>query len=132
MRKVKISIERPLRSRSESIIWKLISTPSGLSRWIAEQVTQEGNSLVFTWGKPGQVYETRWARILNVEKNAAIRFLWEDEDDPEAYTEIAMVKLDVTDEIALCITDFSDPDDIESMTYMWNHDLDRLQNKMGI
>lgn len=132
MRKVKISIERPLRSRSESIIWKLISTPSGLSRWIAEQVTQEGNSLVFTWGKPGQVYETRWARILDVEKNAAIRFLWEDEDDPEAYTEIAMVKLDVTGEIALCITDFSDPDDIESMTYMWNHDLDRLQNKMGI
>lgn len=132
MRKVKISIERPLRSRSESIIWKLISTPSGLSRWIAEQVTQEGNSLVFTWGKPGQVYETRWARILDVEKNAAIRFLWEDEDDPGAYTEIAMVKLDVTDEIALCITDFSDPDDIESMTYMWNHDLDRLQNKMGI
>ena len=132
MRKVKISIERPLRSRSESIIWKLISTPSGLSRWIAEHVTQEGNSLVFTWGKPGQVYETRWARILDVEKNAAIRFLWEDEDDPEAYTEIAMVKLDVTDEIALCITDFSDPDDIESMTYMWNHDLDRLQNKMGI
>lgn len=132
MRKVKISIERPLRSRSESIIWELISTPSGLSRWIAEQVTQEGNSLVFTWGKPGQVYETRWARILDVEKNAAIRFLWEDEDDPEAYTEIAMVKLDVTDEIALCITDFSDPDDIESMTYMWNHDLDRLQNKMGI
>ncbi|WP_276894050.1 START-like domain-containing protein [Hallella bergensis] len=132
MRKVKISIERPLRSRSESIIWKLISTPSGLSRWIAEQVTQEGNSLVFTWGKPGQVYETRRARILDVEKNAAIRFLWEDEDDPEAYTEIAMVKLDVTDEIALCITDFSDPDDIESMTYMWNHDLDRLQNKMGI
>ncbi|MFQ7113201.1 START-like domain-containing protein [Hallella bergensis] len=132
MRKVKISIERPLRSRSESIIWKLISTPSGLSRWIAEQVTQEGDSLVFTWGKPGQVYETRWARILDVEKNAAIRFLWEDEDDPEAYTEIAMVKLDVTDEIALCITDFSDPDDIESMTYMWNHDLDRLQNKMGI
>lgn len=132
MRKVKISIERPLRSRSESIIWKLISTPSGLSRWIAEQVTQEGNSLVFTWGKPGQVYETRRARILDVEKNAAIRFLWEDEDDPEAYTEIAMVKLDITDEIALCITDFSDPDDIESMTYMWNHDLDRLQNKMGI
>lgn len=132
MRKVKISIERPLRSRSESIIWKLISTPSGLSRWIAEQVTQEGNSLVFTWGKPGQDDETRRARILNVEKNAAIRFLWEDEDDPEAYTEIAMVKLDVTDEIALCITDFSDPDDIESMTYMWNHDLDRLQNKMGI
>ena len=132
MRKVKISIERPLRSRSESIIWKLISTPSGLSRWIAEQVTQEGNSLVFTWGKPGQVYETRRARILDIEKNAAIRFLWEDEDDPEAYTEIAMAKLDVTDEIALCITDFSDPDDIESMTYMWNHDLDRLQNKMGI
>jgi uncharacterized protein YndB with AHSA1/START domain len=132
MRKAKITVERPLRSRSESIIWKLISTPGGMCRWIAEQVEQEGDILIFTWGKPGQVYETRRARILDIERNAAIRFHWEDEEDPEAYTELAMVKLGVTDEYALCITDFSDPDDIEGMEYMWNHDLDRLQYKTGI
>ena len=132
MRKAKVTIERPLRSRSESIIWKLISTPSGMRRWIAEQVEQEGDMLIFTWGKAGQAYETRQARILNIEKNAVIRFRWEDEEEPEAYTELAMVKLGVTDEYALCITDFSEPDDVESMEYMWNHDLDRLQYKTGI
>lgn len=132
MRKVKIYIERPLRSRSASSIWMLISTPAGLSRWIAEQVSQEGDMLSFTWGKPGQVYQTRCARIVKTEKNTVFRFVWEDETDPEAYTELSMQKLDITGEYALCITDFSEPDDVESMTYMWNHDLDRLRHKMGI
>lgn len=132
MRKTKITIERALRSHSESIIWKLISTPGGLCRWVAEEVKQEGDTMVFTWGKPGQVYETRRAHILEVARNKFIRFKWEDEEDPDAYTEIAMGKLGVTDEFALCIVDFSEEDDIEGMTYMWNHDLDRLQYKTGV
>jgi uncharacterized protein YndB with AHSA1/START domain len=82
MNKTKITIERALRSRTESIIWKLISTPAGLSRWIAEEVRQEGNLLVFTWGKTGQVYETRQADIIEVVKNLSIRFRWQDEEDP--------------------------------------------------
>lgn len=88
--------------------------------------------LVFTWGKPGQVYETRRADILDVQKHEAIRFKWEDEDEEEAYTEIAVAKLDVTDDYVLSITDFSDPDDIDGMKRMWNHDLDRLHYKTGL
>lgn len=132
MKKTKITVERVLRSRTESIIWKLISTPSGLSRWIAEDVQREDDTLIFTWGKPGQVYETRRASILSEVKNDALRFKWEDEEDPEAYTEVAMIKLGVTDGYALKIVDFSVPDDIDDMTYMWNHDLDRLQFKTGV
>lgn len=132
MEKTKITIERTLRSRSKSIIWKLISTPGGLSRWIAEEVRQEGDALIFTWGKSGQEYETRRADILKIVKNQSLRFRWEDEEDPSAYTEIALVAPDVADELALCITDYAEPDDEDSMTYMWNHDLDRLQYKMGV
>ena len=132
MNKTKITIERALRSRTESIIWKLISTPAGLSRWIAEEVRQEGNLLVFTWGKPGQVYESRQADIIEVVKNLSFRFRWQDEEDPEAYTELKLTRIGVTDDFAILITDYSDPDDIQDMTYMWNHDLDRLQYKTGI
>lgn len=132
MNKTKITIERALRSRTESIIWKLISTPAGLSRWIAEEVRQEGNLLVFTWGKTGQVYETRQADIIEVVKNLSFRFRWQDEEDPEAYTELKLTRIGVTDDFAILITDYSDPDDIQDMTYMWNHDLDRLQYKTGI
>ncbi|MBM6991812.1 MAG: hypothetical protein I3J02_00865 [Prevotella sp.] len=132
MRKKKITIERALRSRTESIIWKLISTPAGLSRWIAEEVEQDGDTLIFTWGKPGQVYETRKADILEVVRNLSIRFKWEDEEDPDAYTELSLTRLGITDDFAISITDFSDPDDIQDMTYMWNHDLDRLQYKTGV
>ncbi len=132
MRKKKITIERALRSRTEAIIWKLISTPEGLSKWIAEQVELEGDTLVFTWGKPGQEYETRRADVLEVVRNGSIRFRWEDEDEADAYTEIALTRIGVTDEFALLITDFSESDDIDDMTYMWNHDLDRLQYKTGV
>lgn len=132
MKKIKITIERALRSHSGSTIWKLISTAEGLRRWIAEEVSMDGNELVFTWGKPGQEYETRRAGILQVVKNEAICFRWDDEDDPEAYTEIAIIRLDVSGDYALCITDFSEPDDVEAMTHMWNHDLDRLQYKTGV
>ena len=132
MRKKKVTIERALRSRSESIIWKLISTPDGLSRWIAEEVKQDGNTLIFTWGKPGQVHETRCADILEVVRNSSIKFRWEDEEDSDAFTEIEMFKLGVTDEFALSISDFCDSDDIEGTVYMWNHDLDRLQHKTGV
>jgi Activator of Hsp90 ATPase homolog 1-like protein. len=132
MKKQKINVERGLTSRSLPLIWKYISSPEGLRLWIAEQVEQEGDVLVFTWGKPGQVYETRRADILDVQKHEAIRFKWEDEDEEEAYTEIAVAKLDVTDDYVLSITDFSDPDDIDGMKRMWNHDLDRLHYKTGL
>ena len=132
MKKQKINVERGLTSRSLPLIWKYISSPEGLRLWIAEQVEQEGDVLVFTCGKPGQVYETRRADILDVQKHEAIRFKWEDEDEEEAYTEIAVAKLDVTDDYVLSITDFSDPDDIDGMKRMWNHDLDRLHYKTGL
>jgi uncharacterized protein YndB with AHSA1/START domain len=132
MKKQKINVERGLTSRSLPLIWKYISSPEGLRLWVAEQVEQEGDVLVFTWGKPGQVYETRRADILDVQKHEAIRFKWEDEDEEEAYTEIAVAKLDVTDDYVLSITDFSAPDDIDGMKRMWNHDLDRLHYKTGL
>lgn len=132
MKKQKIHVERGLTSRSLPLIWKYISSPEGLRLWIAEHVEQEGDVLVFTWGKPGQVYETRRADILSVQKHGAIRFKWEDEDEEEAYTEIAVTKLDVTGDYVLSITDFSEPDDIDGMKKMWNHDLDRLHYKTGI
>ena len=132
MKKTQITIERPLRSRSASIIWKLIATADGMSHWIAEDVKSEEKKLVFTWGKPGQEYETRQADVLEVVKNVSIKFRWEDEDDPDAYTEISLIKLGVTDEFAISIIDYSEKDDVEGMTYMWNHDLDRLQHKTGI
>lgn len=132
MRKKKIQVERELASKSLPLIWKYISTPEGLQLWIAEHVVLEDGVLVFTWGKPGQVYETRRATVLDVQKHAWLRFRWEDEDDAEAYTEIAVAKLDVDDNFVLTITDFSDPDDTEGTKRMWCHDLDRLHYKTGL
>ncbi len=131
-KKTRINLERELISKSEPTIWKLISTAEGLARWIAEQVEQKDNTLTFVWGKPGQEYETRRAEILEVVKNVSFRFRWEDEEDEEAYTELTIVKLDVTNDYILSITDFAEPDDVDGMIHMWNHDVDRMHYKTGV
>lgn len=132
MGKRQVTIERELRTHTVAIMWKLISTPGGLSRWIAEEVRQEGDQLIFVWGKPGQVHETRTAHIMQTVKNVLLRFKWDDEDDPEACTQIMLTKNDITDDLALVITDYADIDEMQGVEDMWNHDLDRLQYKTGV
>ena len=45
MDKQRLCIEHELTSNSTAIIWDLISTDSGLARWMADSVTQEGEQL---------------------------------------------------------------------------------------
>ena len=42
--KKKIRIEYPLNPASGSILWGAISTPSGLQRWFADNVSKINNS----------------------------------------------------------------------------------------
>lgn len=53
----KISIDRELNSTSAAIIWNMVSTPEGMTRWLADSVTQNGDSLTFTWGSPYDHHE---------------------------------------------------------------------------
>ena len=59
----KISIDRELNSTSATIIWNMVSTPEGMTRWLADSVTQNGDSLTFTWGSPYDHHEKRTATI---------------------------------------------------------------------
>lgn len=64
----KISIDRELNSTSATIIWNMVSTPEGMTRWLADSVTQNGDSLTFTWGSPYDHHEKRTATILQKKK----------------------------------------------------------------
>ena len=69
--KKKIRIEYPLNPASGSILWGAISTPSGLQRWFADNVSKINKTYTFKWGKT----ETRNAEILNQRTESFIRFL---------------------------------------------------------
>lgn len=50
--KKKIRIEYPLNPASGTILWGAISTPSGLQRWFADNVSKVDKTYTFKWGKP--------------------------------------------------------------------------------
>ena len=81
MDKQRLCIEHELTSNSTAIIWDLISTDSGLARWMADSVTQEGEQLTFVWGELWSHHEVRTATIVEKVKNQYIKVTWDDEMD---------------------------------------------------
>ena len=132
MAKKRIYIERVLKSSSSQLIWSLISTPSGLERWMADEVTEKDGELTFRWGETWTHHDIHTAYILNKVKLSHIRFKWDTDDDPDSYVELGMLKSDLTGNYALTITDFAHEDDVESMEDLWAEDLERLHRSTGL
>lgn len=128
----KISIEHELSCRSERIIWPLISTPAGLAKWIADEVSADGDVLTFTWGELWSSHEVRRASIVGQTENVYTRFQWENEENPDAYWELRIEKGDITDDFILIITDFADADDTDVLEDIWAANLERLHHSTGL
>ncbi|RRD02079.1 START-like domain-containing protein [Prevotella sp. OH937_COT-195] len=130
MNKKKIIFERELRSRSGNIIWSLISTPEGLTKWIADRVERNGDILEFTWGEPEQHHEKRTARITEEFAMSHLRWTWEDDDND--FVEIRMKRCDITDDYVLTVTDFIEIDDENWLNSVWESNFKRLHHATGI
>ncbi len=132
MAKKKIYIERVLNSSSRNLIWSLISTPSGLERWMADEVTEKDGAFTFRWGETWAHHDIHTAYIINKVKENRMRFKWDTDDDPDSYVELGMMKSDLTGNYTLTITDFAYPDDVESMEDLWWEDLERMHRSTGL
>lgn len=131
MTKDKLYIEHELKSRSENIIWQLISTETGLQNWIADSVSEQEGKITFTWGQDWAIHEQRTAIIVERVKNSHIRFHWEDEDD-DFYWEMRMVYSDLTNDYILQVTDFAEPDDMEILKSIWDKNFETLYRVTGL
>ena len=100
---IKYTLEYPLRT-SQSVLYRRISTPGGLSEWFADNVTIKENILTFYW----EGSEER-AKILKVKKGDFVKYKWIDNDDPnDNYFELVIQIDDMTKDISLIITDFAE------------------------
>ena len=80
----KLTLEYPLNARSPKIVWDMISNAAGLQKWLADKVTEDEETMTFTWGNPWTERDTKQSRIINKEKFNHIRMLWDyHEDTPE-------------------------------------------------
>lgn len=132
MKKQELHIEHILNCTSAKIVWSLIATPEGLSRWMADEVTLEGDKLTFKWGESWRHHQIQTATLLETSKNKFIRIKWDTHDNENTFMEIKMVKGELDDNYVLLITDFAFPGETEDQKDLWAGDFERLHQNTGL
>ncbi len=123
-KKKKIRLEFPIKA-SPSMLYNYISTPSGLSQWFSDDVDIYNNFYKFKWGNDEQV-----AEVLRKTSNKAIKFKWRDTPDEEFF-EFEIVQDELTDDVALVITDFVDANDEKNASQLWDSQIHELKMNIG-
>lgn len=124
-------MEYELKTRSGSAVWTLISTPIGMMKWLADEVTLEGETATFVWGDPLREHDTHTATVIEMVKNSHIRLHW-DSSDSDAYWEIRMFHSEIAGNYHLAVTDFTEDDEPEDLVRIWDQNIDRLHRITGV
>lgn len=129
MQKEKFHIEFIMGSATQASLWRMVSQTGGLSEWFADEVTANPLQDVYTfhWSKS----ENR-AKIVWSKPQTSIRFQWLDEEDENVYFEFQLHKLELSNEIALQITDFAESDEKGDAIALWETQIDKMKRQLGI
>ena len=123
----KYTIEYPIKT-SISILYRRLSTPSGLEEWFADSVNIKDGMLIFSWEGSDQD-----AKVLKKKNDEFIQYQWLDDEDTERYFEFAIQVDEMTKDISLIITDFAeDEEEKEEGLLLWNTQIDNLKQAIGI
>lgn len=125
--KLKFELEYTLNC-SPKVLFSRLSTPEGLGEWFAEQVNVDGDLFSFYWNSS----ESK-ARLSALKDNKLVRFEWVgQENDDENYFEFRINMDELTGDLALIITDFSEADEKEDSIYLWDSQINDLKRVLGI
>ena len=122
--KKKINIEYEIKS-SPRILYGFLSEPNGLTQWFADDVSVKDQVYTFTWdGEPQK------AKLLHLKENKLVRFSWMD-DDPQYYFEMEILQDELTNDVALSITDFATEETVSERKLIWNNQVEYLISVLG-
>ena len=111
---------------SPKVLFTMISTPSGLSEWFADDVNIRGDVYTFLWDGSEEK-----AELMNQKNNEYIRFRWEESDDDKTFFEFRITIDPLTKEVALIVTDFCEDDEKEESTLLWDNQIQELMHVLG-
>jgi len=122
----KFTKEYPIKS-SIKILYEFISTPESLGEWFAEEVTIKNGIITFKW------YESEIkARLLSKRENEWVRYQWLDEHEhPLQYLEIRINIEPISNDVALIITDFCKPEEVDDQISLWDISVSNLIKRIG-
>ncbi|RYD74100.1 MAG: hypothetical protein EOP55_15845 [Sphingobacteriales bacterium] len=102
-----------------------MSEPNGLSQWFADDVNFRDQVYTFTWDD-----ETQKAKLVSIKENKLVKFKWLD-DEPQCYFEMEIVQDELTNDVALSITDFSTDELLAEKKLIWDNQIDYLISVLG-
>ena len=113
---------------SPQLLFQYLSTPSGLSEWFADDVNSRGEDFTFIWEDSEE-----YAKLLSKKNNESVKFMWvNDEKDYEKYFFEFLITVDeITKDVSLTVTDFSDDEEIEESKMLWTNLVGDLKQVLG-
>ena len=113
------TLEFPISS-SIKVLYKRLSTPSGLSEWFANDVNIKNDS-------------EQSAKLVSKKDNKFVKFKWLDSENSDDFFEFRIVVDDMTSDVSILITDFADDqEDFEEARLLWETQIDNLRSALGL
>lgn len=123
--KVKFQLEFDIHV-SPQMLFQYISSTSGLSEWFASKVTENNGIYTFSWEDSEEK-----AKLVRKKLDETIRFRWVDSPN-ETFFEMKIMVDELTDDVSLLITDFSESDNIEESKMLWENQISELKHVLGV
>ena len=125
--KVEYEMEFEVKS-SINVLYNMISTPSGLSEWFADNVNIKKDVFTFIWDGSEES-----AKMLSKKKTEFVKFQWM-EDLEEGIKSFFQIKIridELTNDVSLIITDYAEEDEIEEAKLLWTNQIAELKMVIG-
>ena len=122
--KKKFTLEYEIKS-SPRILYSFLSESNGLAQWFADDVNSRDQIYTFSWDD-----EQQKARLLLLKENKLVRFKWVD-DEPQCYFEMEILQDELTNDVALGITDFATEETIDERKLIWDNQVAYLIGVLG-
>lgn len=124
--KKKIELEFLLKT-SLKVFENMVTTPSGLSEWFADDVNIKENVYTFYWdGSEEQ------ARLISKKNGLFMRWQWlKDEGVEDVFFEIHYEVDPMTKALVLKITDYADLEDADEVKMLWESSVHELKRVLG-
>jgi uncharacterized protein YndB with AHSA1/START domain len=123
MDKNKFVGEYPINA-SKKMLFPYLATASGLSQWFADDVNvNEDKVYTFIWDG-----DENKAKMVSSRANHHVKFEFDDEEDDPNYVELRLDMNELTQEVFIRVTDYSDIDPEEALE-LWDsliHDLKEI------
>ncbi len=121
--KTKIHLEYIINS-SPRILYPYLIEPNDLAQWFADDVIYHDGVYEFIWDG-----ESNRAKIAVFKENKYVKFKWID-DEPHFF-ELEIIQDELTNDVALAITDHAKDENVEDRKKIWDNSISYLQSVIG-